>query len=68
MSFSTHMHDDMDVHLQTYYTKLQPCLGHAFVPKHDLVLVVENICVAILIFESHDMDTGHETDSYWVTC
>lgn len=62
------MHDDMDVHVQTYCTKLQPCLGHALVPKHDLGFVGENVCVAIPIFESCDMDTGRETFSQWVTC
>lgn len=29
MLFGTSTHDDMDVHIQTYYTKVQPCLGHA---------------------------------------
>jgi hypothetical protein len=59
MLFGTCTHDGMDVHIQTYYTKVQPCLGHALLSKYDHVLVLEVRCVTVPIFGSRDM--GHMT-------
>ena len=53
------MHDGMDVHAQTYYTEMHPCLGHIIVPKHDHDHVLEVCLFVVQMFGSRNM--GHRT-------